>query len=183
MYDVVLTGKIRRIDSNGAYLDGTATNNQTLCDTAKSLVRQVNISINGNEKINCNKMNSYWSILEQLEEDNEDESLAYYIKADEVIKSDGTQLTQAEVNTGTIVQTAIIDEKDICAREIFAEKVQRLRKLGYLSAGINVNDRSVLYSARQHFIIPGHEPPAFALGKIDFRFYFDSAGLTVAPGM
>lgn len=105
MYDVVLTGKIRRIDSNGAYLDLNATNNQTLCDTAKSLVRQVNISINGNEKINCNKMNSYWSILEQLEEDNEDESLAYYIKADEVIKSDGTQLTQAEVNAGTIVQT------------------------------------------------------------------------------
>lgn len=183
MYDVILSGKIKRIDANGALISDADANKQTLCDTSKSLVRQVNIAFAGNEKINFNSAGQYWSTMEQLEQDNEDESLAFYHRADEVIVNSSQA---SSVDDPALTMATVPSEKELCKREIFAERIQRLRKLGYgaaLASSGSTNDRVVLYSARQHFIIPGHEPPAFSLGKIDFRFDFDSSGLTVFPGL
>lgn len=187
MYDVVLTGWLRWIDANGAYLASSDANKQTLTDCAKSLVRQVAVSINGNEKMNFNKAGNYWSVLEQLEEDNEDESMSYYIKCDEA-RQVSADLTSAEIDSGAQFLAAnVVDEKDLCKWEIYCERQQWARKLGFKPiAGdetVSGYDRTVLYSARQHFIIPGHEIPAFALGKIDFWFDFDSSGLIVFPGL
>lgn len=62
-----------------------------------------------------NNASQLWSILEQLEKDNEDESMAYYIPCDEVISGASAQYTTAEIDAGTVVtDAAIIKEKDLC---------------------------------------------------------------------
>lgn len=122
MYDCQLSGKLTKIDSAG--VDLASADEATLCDTAKMLVRQVNVAINGNEKINFNGARQFWSILEQLEADNEDESMSYYNKCDEV-RTTTADLTAAQVNDGSAIATQI-HEKDLCKREIYSERVQRL---------------------------------------------------------
>jgi hypothetical protein len=74
----------------------------------------VAVSINGNEKMNFNKAGNYWSVLEQLEEDNEDESMSYYIKCDEA-RQVSADLTSAEIDSGAQFLAAnVVDEKDLC---------------------------------------------------------------------
>ena len=58
--------------------------------------------------------------------------MSYYIPCDEVITSASAQYTTAEIETGSAVSDAtLIKEKDLCKWEIFAERVQRLKRLGY----------------------------------------------------
>lgn len=91
MYDFVLTGKLRRIQADGTILPDIEGNTQTLIDSAKMLVRQVEVSVNGRQILVNNGLSTYNSIQEQLEADNEDESLAYYHKCDELLNADGSQ--------------------------------------------------------------------------------------------
>lgn len=57
--------------------------------------------------------------MEQLEPDNEDESMSYYIKCDEA-RTVSADLTTAQVNDGSAIATQI-QEKDLCKREIYSE--------------------------------------------------------------
>ena len=104
----------------------------------------------------------YFSIVEQLRKDNEDESLGYYLPVDESsINADGTQKTDIT----TVNFSNIPSEKQLSSWEIFAEKVQRLRALGYKDS--SYSEKFVLYSSWQHFQVPGYDPPLFACGKLD----------------
>lgn len=65
--------------------------------------------------MNLNNAQMLWSIQEQLEKDNEDESMSYYIPCDEVITSASAQYTTAEIeSSGVITDATLIKEKDLC---------------------------------------------------------------------
>lgn len=125
-WDSILTGRLVRVDANGVAIGGEDANTQTLCDTAKALVRQVNVAIGSQERMNLNNASQLWSIYEQLEQDNEDESMSYYHQCDEIIRQDSTTYDLAAIDAGTITGATTISEKDLCKREIFAERLQRL---------------------------------------------------------
>lgn len=64
--------------------------------------------------MNLNNASMLWSINEQLERDNEDETLAYYIPCDEAIKLDATQYTTAEIDSGAVTSATVASEKNLC---------------------------------------------------------------------
>lgn len=77
-----------------------------------------------------------------------------------------------------------MDDKDYCAREIYAERLERYKWLNGLSLTPEFGkDRVILYDARDHFIIPGKEPPMWMMGKLDIRLDFDASHLTTLLGI
>lgn len=127
----------------------------------------------------------FWDIQEQLDIDNEDETLSYYKQRSEDIAAiTGVSLTDVQINDGSLSGVGgPISEKMLCKWEIYAERMQRYRWLnGYAETEFG-KDRVCFYSAWSHFIIPGKEPAAWLMGKIDIRLNLSSANLTTLIGL
>jgi hypothetical protein len=146
------------------------------------------MKLNGHIMFKDDLLQKWHSIIEQTRPSNEEESLEYYYNLEES-KSTGVEFANTPlVNTTTHVATAgevitpaiLQTRNNRILKEMYHEGIARLRKLGYLDDA-DTNEEAVIYSARDHFMLPGHNMPFLEADKIDFTLSVDASNLFCYP--